>query len=212
MVQIEFVSTNPALLIGRHAHPALLLQELKEYQAAQEFLHIVTILLRVLINMFEELHVTLLVAVEEIFVQTLHREGILDVLKGNAVALQGIEASDRGIIVVVTFSEYVSKTFCSSVLALDIADKRQTPCRATIKDYKGCIKLTPIRIDERLDEVTQTDTLASHISMLYLIIEQANTITVRGVNGTKIIPLFIVRSIVYTFTFCFQFCCMEILP
>lgn len=81
MVQIEFVSTVPPLLIGWYAHPALLLQELKEYQAAQKFLHIVTILLGVFIDMVEELHVTLLVAIEEIFVQTLHRERILDVLK-----------------------------------------------------------------------------------------------------------------------------------
>ena len=129
MVQIEFISTVPPLLIGRHAHPALLLQELKEYQAAQKFLHIVTILLGVFIDMVEELHVTLLVAVEEIFVQTLHRESILDVLKGNAVALQGFETTDRGVIVVVALSKNVSETFCSSVLALDVADKRQTPAR-----------------------------------------------------------------------------------
>ena len=98
--------------------------------------------------MVEELHITLLVTIEKILIQTFHRESILDILKGYAVVLKSIETTNGSIVIVVAFSKDVGKTLGSRVLALDVAHKRQTPDGTTIKDNKRSIKLSPVGIDE----------------------------------------------------------------
>ena len=86
-------------------------------------------------DIFHNVGIMLTIFIEEFLGERFHGEGILDVFKRNAFALQGIEAANRRVIETVTLAKDVGVAFGGSALTLNVTYKRQPPQFAAIEYY-----------------------------------------------------------------------------
>ena len=90
------------------------------------FLHPLSLLFHIAFacDILHNIGIMLTVFIEELFGESFHREGFLDVLKRNTLALQCIEATNRCVIDTVTFAKDECVALGGSALTLDVTYKR----------------------------------------------------------------------------------------